>query len=62
MNKIKEILRNKWFGFSVAAILYTPWFVGWTGNLWLLLGIPVIYDLDMARLVYRYVWSHNARL
>ena len=62
MNKIKEILRNKWFGFSVAAILYTLWFVVWTGNLWLLLGLPVIYDLYISKLFYRYVWRHNAEL
>ena len=38
MGKIKEIFGNKWVGFTLAALLYTLWFVVWTGNLWLLLG------------------------
>ena len=62
MGKIKAFFRNKWVGFTLAAVLYTLWFVVWTGNLWLLLGIPVIYDLYISRLFYRYVWSHNTRL
>ena len=62
MGKIKAFFRNKWVGFTLATVLYTLWFVVWTGNLWLLLGIPVIYDLYISRLFYRYVWSHNARL
>lgn len=44
MGKIKAFFRNKWVGFTLAALLYTLWFVVWTGNLWLLLGLPVIYD------------------
>ncbi len=38
MEKIKAILRNKWFGFIFWILLYILWFVVWTGNLWLLLG------------------------
>lgn len=62
MNKLKAILRNKWVGFTLASLLYTLWFVVWTGNLWLLLGLVVIYDLYISRLFYRYVWRHNAEL
>ena len=32
MEKIKALLRNKWFGFALATLLYTLWFVVWTGN------------------------------
>ena len=39
MEKIKAILRNKWFGFIFWSLLYILWFVVWTGNLWLLLGV-----------------------
>ena len=42
MGKIKNLLRNKWVGFTLAALLYTLWFVVWTGNLWLLLGLPAV--------------------
>ena len=62
MNKIKTFLRNRWVGFALATILYTLWFVVWTGNLWLLLGIPILYDLYISRLFYRYVWRHNVRM
>ncbi len=62
MGKIKKFFGNKWVGFTLATILYVLWFVVWTGNLWLLLGVPVIYDLYISRLFYRYVWSKNASL
>lgn len=62
MDKVKAFFRNKWVGFTLAALLYTLWFVVWTGNLWLLLGLPVIYDLYVSRLFYRYVWHRNAAL
>ena len=62
MGKIKEIFGNKWVGFTLAALLYTLWFVVWTGNLWLLLGLPVIFDLYITKFFYRYVWSHNVTM
>ena len=62
MGKIKAFFGNKWVGFTLAALLYTLWFVVWTGNFWLLLGLPVIFDLYITRFFYRYVWCHNAKL
>ena len=62
MGKIKNLLSNKWVGFTLAALLYTLWFVVWTGNLWLLLGLPVIFDLYITKFFYRYVWSHNVKM
>ena len=62
MGKIKDLLHNKWVGFTLAALLYTLWFVVWTGNLWLLLGLPVIFDLYITKFFYRYVWSHNVKM
>lgn len=62
MGKIKAFFGNKWVGFTLAALLYTLWFVVWTGNLWLLLGLPIIFDLYITRFFYRYVWCHNAKL
>ncbi|WP_295937507.1 signal peptidase I [uncultured Alistipes sp.] len=62
MGKIKTFFRNKWVGFTLASLLYTLWFVVWTGNLWMLLGLLVIFDLYISRFFYRYVWSHNVRL
>lgn len=62
MGKIKAFFRNKWVGFLLAATLYTLWFVVWTGNLWLLLGLPILFDLYISRFFYRYVWRHNVDL
>ena len=59
MNKIKEFFGNKWVGFTLVSILYILWFVVWTGNWWLLLGVVVIYDLYISKYFYRYVWSKN---
>ena len=62
MEKIKALFRNKWVGFALASLLYTLWFVVWTGNLWMLLGLVVIYDLYISKLFYRYVWHYNEEL
>ena len=65
MRKIWNFLRNRWVKFAIVALVYTLWFVVWTGNLWLLLGLPVIYDIYISKLLYRLVWrrhkDHKAR-
>ncbi len=62
MNKIKAFFANKWVGFSLASLLYVLWFVVWTSNLWLLLGLVVIYDLYISRYIYKFIGRHNERL
>ena len=62
MDKIKAIFRNKWVGFALASVLYTLWFVVWTKNLWMLLGLVVIYDLYISKFIYRYVGRYNEEL
>jgi len=62
MNKIKNILKNRWVGFSLATILYVLWFVVWTGNLWLLLGVVFIFDAYITRYFYRFIGSKNEEL
>ena len=62
MEKIKAFFRNKWVGFTLASLLYILWFVVWTGNLWMLLGLVVIYDLYISKLLYRYIGRHNEAL
>ena len=61
VSKIREVLANKWVKFSIASIIYVLWFVVWTGNLWLLPGIIIIYDLYISKYFYRYVWSKNEK-
>ena len=62
MKKYLDILKNRWVKFSIATIVYILLFVVWTGNLWLLLGLPFIYDYFISRLVYRYIGSKNNEL
>ena len=59
MEKIKAILRNKWFGFIFWSLLYILWFVVWTGNLWLLLGELVIVDLYFTHFLSRLIGRRN---
>ncbi len=62
MEQIKNFLRNKWTKFTVALAVYLLWFVVWTGNLWMLLGIPLIYDFFISRIFYRKFWYRNEEL
>ena len=59
MNKIKEIWANKWVRFGVVTAIYLLWFVIWTGNLWLLLGVPIIYDIYISKIMYRLFWKKH---
>ena len=56
---MKNFLKNRWVKFAVASIVYILLFVVWTGNLWMLLGLPLIYDYFISRLVYSYIGKKN---
>ena len=57
-----EFFKNRWTKFVIASVIYILLFVVWTGNLWLLLGLPLIYDYFISRLVYRYIGTKNNAL
>ena len=57
--RIREFLTNRWTKFIIVAIIYTLLCVVWTGNLWMLLGLPLIFDHYISRLFYKYVWHYN---
>ncbi len=59
---LKAFFANKWTKFAIAATVYTLLTVVWTGNLWMLLGLPLIFDHYISRLFYKYVWRHNEEL
>lgn len=59
MSRLKEIWANRWVRFGVVTFLYLLWFVVWTGNLWLLLGIVVIYDIYISKWMYRLFWKKH---
>ena len=57
---MKQILKNKWFKFAIVAVVYTLWFVVWTKNLWLLLGLPIIFDLYITKFIPRLLrWEQH---
>ncbi|MDR0509800.1 MAG: signal peptidase I [Rikenellaceae bacterium] len=58
-SKLSSILKNRWFKFSIVGAIYLPWFVVWTGNPWMLIGLPVIYDIYISKLIYRLVWRRH---
>ena len=62
MERIKEFFKNRWTKFAIASIVYILLFVVWPGNLWLLLGLPLIYDHFISRIIYRYIGTKNEEL
>ncbi len=56
MNKIKDILKNKYFKFSIAALVYLLWVI-WVGNYWLLIGIAIIVDVYVTKKVNWAFWK-----
>lgn len=54
--KILRITANKWFKFSVWALLYLLWVI-WFGNWWFVLGLAVIYDLYISKKVRWAFWK-----
>lgn len=59
VNKMKGNNTRAWLKFGVVAAIYVLLAVVWTGNLWMLLGLPVIYDIYISKWFYRTVWSKH---
>ena len=53
---MKSILRNKWFKFSIALIICLLMIV-WVGNYWLLLGLPILFDVYISKKVHWAFWK-----
>ena len=56
MQKILNILRNKYFKFATVSILYILWVI-WVGKFWLLIGLGVIFDMYITRKVNWTFWK-----
>lgn len=60
---MKNILKNRWFKFAVVTLIYVLWFVVWTKSLWMLLGVPVIFDIYITKYLARLVrWDKHLEL
>lgn len=55
MNRIKQVLRSRYFSFALVTLLYVG-VVVWIGNYWWLLGLPVIFDYYITRKVHWLFW------
>ena len=53
---LKEILKHKYFKFSLTVIIYILWVV-WIKNLWFLLGLLVIVDMHITKFVNWTFWK-----
>lgn len=62
MGKLKEIWADKWVKFTVVSIIYILLTVVWTGNLWMLLGELVIFDIYISRVFYKLIGRHHKRM
>jgi signal peptidase I len=56
MKKLFEILKNKYFRFALVLIIYLLWVI-WVGSFWLLIGIPVIFDMYISKKVNWTFWK-----
>ncbi len=55
---LKEILKNKYFKFGVAIIIYLLWVI-WIKNYWFLFGIPIIIDVHLTKFVNWAFWKKS---
>jgi signal peptidase I len=53
-------LKNKYFKFGVAAVIYIL-FVIWLGNYWFLFGLPIIFDLYVSKKVNWTFWKKRGK-
>jgi len=58
--KVKDFLKNKYFRFAFAAIVFILWVV-WIGNYWLLLGLPIIFDFYITQKVNWTFWKKRGQ-
>lgn len=60
MAPVWAVMKNRWFKFSVIALIYILWFVVWSRNLWFLIGVPIIFDIYITKFIARLVrWDKH---
>jgi signal peptidase I len=55
---MKKATKKQWIFFAIAAILYIL-FVIWDNNYWLLLGLPVIFDIYISKFIPWGAWKNT---
>ena len=59
MKKITELFSNKWVKFSLMTIIYVLWFVVWRESWWLILGVPIIFDIYISKFYMKLFWGKH---
>ena len=54
---MKKATKNQWVLFTIIAVLYLA-FTVWVGNYWLLLGIPVLFDIYISKFITWGAWKN----
>ena len=60
MDNIRNLISNKWFKFGTVSFVYLLWVI-WMQNFWLLLGLPVIYDMYISKKVRWAFWKKEGQ-
>lgn len=58
-NKVRRFFRNKWTKFAIVSVLYVLWLVIWSRNAWMLLGLPVIFDIYITKYLSRLLFGRK---
>ena len=53
---LKDFFHNRWTKFIFWALLYTLWVI-WLGNYWWLLGLVIVFDLNVTKKVHWLFWQ-----
>ncbi|HBF89081.1 MAG TPA: S26 family signal peptidase [Bacteroidales bacterium] len=53
---MKTIFKNKWVKFGISTAIFILWVI-WIGNYWLLIGLPIFYDLYISKKVHWAFWK-----
>lgn len=57
---LKAVPRRQYIKFGIVAVLYLLWVI-WLGSYWWLLGLPVIFDLYISRIVNWTFWKKRGK-
>jgi len=55
---VKSLFKNKWFKFGFWGVLYTLWVI-WLSNGWWLIGLVIIFDLNITHKVKWLFWKKD---
>ncbi len=60
LEPIIKIYKNKWVRFSFASVIFILWVI-WIGNYWLLLGMPILFDVYISKKVNWTFWKKRGK-